>query len=138
MRKFGGTLLAIAIAVVGVIGLIAFFNSRDSSTAGGERTQPDPGVASTVPGDSLLEQGNVVLRYSDRTFTPALRKLASDLGAPDSPELRAAGQAVVLRLDPKAGGVIADAFKHTLTVVKPSDPRLQSFIERWLGQVASG
>jgi hypothetical protein len=137
MRKLAGTLLAVAIAVVGVIGLIAFFNGRDESTTGGEGNQPAPGVQRAA-GGTLLEQGNVVLRYSDRSFTAALETLASDLGAPDSPELRAAGQAVVLRRDPQAGGVVAEAFEHTLTVATPSDPQLQAFIERWLGQTASG
>jgi hypothetical protein len=138
MRKLVGTLLAVAIAVVGVIGLIAFFNGRDESTTGGDGTQPAPGTERTAAGGSLLEQGNVVLRYSDRSLTAALETLASDLGAPDSPELRAAGQAVVLRRDPQAGGVVAEAFEHTLTVATPSDPQLQAFIERWLGQAASG
>lgn len=138
MRKLAGTLLAVAIAVVGVIGLIAFFNSRDESTTGGDPVQPAPGTSRAADGDSLVEQGNVVLRYADGSLTPTLEALASDLGAPDSPELRAAGQAVVLRRDPKAGGVVAEAFKHTLTVADPADPRLQAFIERWLGQSTSG
>lgn len=138
MRKLAGTILAVAIAVVGVIGLIAFFNARDESTTGGKGTQPAPGTTRTVPGDSLVERGNVVLRYGDASLKPKLETLASDLGAPDSPELRAAGQAVVLRRDATVAGIVAEAFKHTVTVNDPADPQLQAFIERWLGQGASG
>lgn len=138
MRKLVGTLLAVALAVVGVIGLIAFFNERDESTTGGDPVQPSPGTARAAPGDPLVERGNVVLRYADGSLTPKLEALAADLGAPDSPELRAVGQAVVLRRDPQASGIVAEAFKNTLTVTDPADPRLQAFIERWLGQAASG
>lgn len=133
MRKLAGTLLAVLIASVGVFALLAFFNSRDESTTGSGRPEPAPGKKAPAPRGSLLAQGNVVLRYSDTTFTPKLEQLARDLGAPDSPELRAAGQAVILRIDPRSGGVVASGAGRTLTVAEPSDPQLQPFIERWLG-----
>jgi hypothetical protein len=131
-------LLIVAIAISGVIGLIAFFNNRDSSTTGGAGTQPAPGVAAPAGGGPLLQNGNVELRYSDPAFAPKLRALAASLGAPDTPALRAAGAAVVVRRDPKVGGVRANAWKHTLTVTSPADPSLQDFIESWLGRGASG
>lgn len=138
MRKLAGTLLAVLISAVGVFALLSFFNSRDESTTGGAGGQPAPGRAEPAPRGALLTQGNVVLRYSDATFTPKLERLARDLGATDSPELRAVGQAVVLRRDSRSGGVVARAAGRTLTVAQPSDPQLQAFIERWLGQGASG
>ena len=139
MRKLLGTLLAVAIAAAGVVGLMAFFNSRDDSTTGGDRARPATGTPRSPAGaEELLTRGNVVLRYSDARFTPRLRALAADLGAPDSPELRAAGQAVVLRRDPQTGGVAAEALEHRLTVRAPDDPQLQAFIEQWLGQGAAG
>lgn len=138
MRKLGATLAAVAIAVAGVIGLIAFFDSRDNSTTGGQGSIPAPGVEAPASGDALLERGNVVLTFSDPAFAPKLRTLASELGAPDTPELRAVGQAVVIRRAPKAGGVVARGHRHSLTVASPADPQLQDFIERWLGQAASG
>lgn len=138
MRRVAGTVVAVAIAVVGVIGLIAFFNARDDSTTGGEGTRPAPGVPAEASGGTLLESGNVVLEFSDASFVSRLEALASDLGAPDSPELREAGQAVVLRRDAGTAGIVARAYEHTLTVTEPSDPQLQAFIERWLGQGTSG
>lgn len=137
MRRAAGTLAIVVVAVAGVIGLIAFFNGRDSSTTGGAGAAADPGVVAPVSRDVLLRAGNVVLTYSDRSFTPALRRLASGVGAPDTPELRAAGQAVVLRLDPKVGGVAARALRHSLVARSPADARLQDFIERWLGPPGS-
>jgi len=138
VRKVLGTVAALAIAVVGVVGIIAFLNSRDTSTTGGAGTVPMPGVAVPAGGGALLRSGNIVLTYSDPTFTPALRRLTSSLGAPDTPALRATGQSVVLRRNPRAGGVVARAWKHTLTVTSPADGRLQDFIESWLGQGAAG
>jgi hypothetical protein len=131
-------LVILAIAVSCVVGLIAFFNNRDSSTTGGSGTAPSPGVAAPAASGSLLAKGNVELRYSDPSFGPKLRALASSLGAPDRPALRDAGAAVVVTRDPKAGGVVAHAYKHGLTVAKPADPSLQDFIESWLGRGSSG
>jgi hypothetical protein len=138
MRKAGATLAAVALAVAGVIGLIAFFNGRDSSTTGGQPGRPSPGEQTAASGDTLLKTGNVVLHFSDASFTPMLLKLSSELGAPDSPQLRQVGQAVVLRRDTSTGGVLAEAYEHKLVATNPSDPLLQAFIERWLGQGSSG
>ena len=134
MRRLLGTLVAVVIAVVGVVGLIAFFNSRDEST-----TQAPAQQATVAPsGEALLEAGNVVLRYSDPAATAQLEELAKSLGAPDSPELRAAGQAVVLRRTPGVEGIEARANSAKLEVSDPGDPALQAFLERWLGQGARG
>ncbi|MFL5845217.1 MAG: hypothetical protein ACJ762_11025 [Solirubrobacteraceae bacterium] len=131
MRKLAGTLLAVVIAVAGVIGLIAFFNSRDDSTT--NKTPTTAASAANGPSD-----GNVVLSFSDPAFEPKLRELADSLGATDTPALRQAGQAVIVRRDPQAGGVVARAAGRRIVVAKPDDPQLQDFIDRWLGQGAAG
>jgi len=139
MRKIAGTLLAVAIAAAGVVGLIAFFNARDNST-----TDAQPATGKTAPAvapppaGGLIEKGNVVLQFSDASFRAKLQTLADSLGAPDTPETRAAGQAVILQRNPKTGGVAASSAQAALTVPDPSDPRLQDFIERRLGQGVSG
>src|SRR4051794_4485238 len=130
MRKLAGTLLAVAIAVVGVIGLIAFFNSRDNSTTSDQRpaaTTP----ASRSESTALLRAGNIVVRYRDPADAAPLKRLASDLGAPDTPELRRAGQAVVLRRDTGATGVVAEAYRPVKSFATPQDPGLRAFIEEW-------
>jgi hypothetical protein len=126
VRKLAGTLLAVAIAVAGVIGLIAFFNARDDSTAG-DQTKTERVAAS---GD-----GNVTVTYKDPVDAKRLRGLAEELGAPDTPELRAAGLAVIVE---KGDAITATAGDETVTVGSVDDPALQDFIERWLGQGSSG
>jgi hypothetical protein len=126
VRKLAGTLLAVAIAVAGVIGLIAFFNARDDSTAG-DQTKTERAAAT---GD-----GNVVVTFRDPADGRRLRALAEELGAPDTPELRAAGLAVVVE---KGDAITATAGDETVTVGSVGDPALQDFIERWLGQGSSG
>ena len=88
----------------------------------------------------LLAGGNVVLGYADPAYAAPLRRLADGLGAPDTPELRAVGQSVVVRRDASAArrACVARAEGHVLTVASPSDPRLQDFVERWLGQGSAG
>ncbi|MCW2991906.1 MAG: hypothetical protein JWM73_2500 [Solirubrobacterales bacterium] len=130
MRKLAGTLLAIAIAVVGTIGLIAFFDSRDSSTT-------SAGTTTAAPAQGSAPDGNVVVSYTADADGRRLRALAKQLGAPDTPASRAAGQALIVRRGSTAG-IIATAGRESITVTDPTDPRLQDFIDRWLGQGASG
>lgn len=132
MRKLVGTLAAVAIAVVGVVALVAFFNSRDESTT--ESEQPAT-TTSTAPAgaEDLLAAGNVLIRFSRPEFAAPLERLATELGAPDTPELRATGQAVVVRPASDLPGIVAQAQSHELRVATPSDPALQEFVERWLG-----
>ena len=133
MRRAAGTLAAVAIAIAGVIGLIAFFNARDDSTTGSR--QPGPAA---VNKEALLEAGNIELAYGDKAFRVPLEALAEEIGAPDTPALREAGAAVVLRREPGIAGIVARSFRETFKAPAPDDPRLQDFIERSLGQGAAG
>ena len=85
-----------------------------------------------------LELGDVVLVYGDRRLQPGLRRLASSLAGPYSRSLAAAGQAVVLDFQRGRSGVVGVAWRHLLPSSRPSDPRLQAFIQFWLGRGASG
>lgn len=135
MRRALITLGSVLVAIVGVIALIAFFNSRDPSTTGTGTGAPARPAGTTATGASpLLRAGNVELRYSDPAFTPRLLALARSLGATDSRAARAAGQAVVLRRAPGVGGIRARALGRSLAVATPADPQLQAFVERWLGR----
>ena len=133
IRRALGTVVAVAIAIGGVIGLIAFFNSHDDSTTGAKSTAP-----AQVNSGALLRNGNVELDYAAAADRKPLAALAKQLGAPDTPELRAAGAAIVLRRDPAATGVVARAYGATYQASSPQDPRLQDFIDRWLGQGTQG
>src|SRR3954453_6760120 len=133
VRKVLGTVLAVVIAAAGVIGIIAFFDARDSSTTGsGTSAKP-----TQVNGASVLKLGNVVLTYPDPSYKKPLRDFAEQNG-PDTPNLRAAGGSVIVRHDPHAAGVVARSFAATLQASSPEDPRLQDFVDRWLGAGSSG
>jgi hypothetical protein len=169
--------LAAGVAAAGLIGLLIFFASRDSSTfqaAGGPgQAFPDQGHRHLTPGalapnfaydsnpptsgphvpvlprgdvrplntDELLqalEVGDVALVYGDRRLEPVLRRLANNLAGPYSGSLAAAGQAIVLDFQPGRRGVTGVAWRHLLHSARPSDPRLQAFIQFWLGRGAGG
>ena len=132
VRKVLGTVLAVIIAAAGVIGIIAFFDARDSSTTGGAAAKP-----AKVNSGSVLKEGNVVLTYSDPAYKAPLHDFAAQNG-PDTPVLRAAGGSVIVRHDPHAAGVVARSFSATLQAKSPDDPRLQDFVDRWLGAGPSG
>ena len=132
VRRTLGTVLAVVIATVGVIGLIAFFEARDQSTTGGTATAPKQ-----INSGSVLGDGNIVLTYSDPAYRRPLREFAEENG-PDTPVLRAAGGAIIVKQDPGAAGVVAKSFSATLQAESPEDPKLQDFVDRWLGEGASG
>jgi len=132
VRKVLGTVLAVLIAAAGVIGIIAFFDARDSSTTGGKAPKSEQ-----VNAEGTLRAGNVVLTYSNPSYKAELADFAAQNG-PDTPNLRAAGGAVIVRRDPHAAGVVARSFSATLQAKSPGDPKLQDFVDRWLGEGAPG
>jgi hypothetical protein len=129
-------LLAIAAAVLGVIGvaaLAAFFVSRDDATV--PQQDAGPGVERAPGARPAVRPGNVVLLYSDERLTSDLRALAARTAGEPSPALEAAGQAVVLRRRPNLRTpVTAVTASRRLTATAADDPRLESFIEYWLGK----
>ncbi len=122
------------IALAGVIGLIAFFNARDTTTVAPAGTSPT--TSSQGPGTDLVAAGNVELLYGRAGDGRALRALADRLGTADSPALRQAGQAVVVKRDSGVAGIEARSSGATLRVTAPTDPRLGPFVEQWLGRAA--
>lgn len=122
--------VAVLLAVAAVFGVLLFFTARDDSTIGESGA---PGQAAPEATGAELENGNVVLRFSEPADAGALRELAREFG-PES--LADAGQAVLVRRDESAGGVIAEAYERRLKVPGPDDPALRRFIEHWLGRGA--
>lgn len=129
-------LLAIAtmvLAVIGVAALAAFFVSRDDPTVPQEGG--GPGVQRTANADPRVQPGNVLLLYSDERLTSDLRALAARTAGAPSDALEAAGQAVLLDRRPNLTvPVTAVAPTRMLEATGPDDPRLESFIEYWLGR----
>jgi hypothetical protein len=117
------------------VGVIAFFASRDK---GGTSTNGvATGAVDRSAADVLLRAGNVEFFYASEADGGRLRALADQLGAADTAALRAAGQAVVLRRRSTENGVLVRAWHHSLHAASAADPRLQDFVETWLGAVTS-
>lgn len=136
MRRVALAVVSVVVAAAGVVGIVAFLDARDKPTT--QQPVAAPGVPAPTAHGGVLGAGNVVLDYGTPADGPRLRALAASLGAPDTPQTRAAGQAVVVRRSPRQGGVVALAQGHRLVVASPADPRLQDFIETWLGGGRTG
>jgi hypothetical protein len=136
MRRLGVILGVLVLAAAGAFAAVSFFNARDD--AGVSSTTAGPGVplaslgavAQQVP---RLPAGNVVVLYADAAQRAALQSLAEDVAGPPSADLQAAGQAVVVRRDAQAGGIVAVAGDRALRATAPDDPALRTFVETSLG-----
>ena len=134
MRR-GAIIAAVAVlTVAAVLGVLAFFNSRDDATIGEDRATPGT-VAPDATGRTL-EQGNVVFVYGDPAHREPLRALAADISGPPDEALIHAGQSVLVQRKPGAGNVVAEAYRRRLEVASPRDPALRAFAEHWLGRGA--
>ena len=124
---------AAAVAVVGVAALAAFFASRDDATV--PQQSAGPGVERAPGARPAVRPGNVALLYSDERLTSDLRELATRIAGAPSPALEAAGQAVVLQRRPNLRvPVTAVTASRRLEATGADDPRLESFVEYWLGK----
>ena len=112
----------------------------DPPTSGAHVPVPIAKDETPLTNDQLLqalEVGDVVILYGSPAPPPGLRGLASSL-APFTPELAAAGQAVVLGRWPGITGITAVAWTRLLHVSSARDPLLTQFVRAWLGRGAPG
>jgi hypothetical protein len=125
-------LIAVAalLTVAAIFGVLVFFSARDDSTIGGEDGGA-PGEPAAALTSEPLRRGNVIVRHSAPADGDVLRALADEFG-PES--LADQGQAVIVRRDPAAQGVVAEAYKRQLRVASADDPQLRAFVEHWLGR----
>ena len=130
MRRAAIVVLAAAAGVLAVVAVLAFFGSRDE---GSTARPPAAGAPDRRATSAVLRAGNVELLYRASADLAPLVALVQRIGAGDSPALRAAGQAVILRQEPGVAAILARAYRHSLRVRSPTDPRLQDFVESWLG-----
>lgn len=134
MRRAGLLALALLVALGGVVGLVAFLQTRERSTVD-EGDAGAPGVVDASLTSRTLAQGNVILTYRRSGQREQLAALAEEIAGPPDQALVRAGQAVVVQARPSGGGgVVAQAYKRRLEVPTPDDPGLQDFIEYWLGR----
>jgi hypothetical protein len=152
------------LALAGLALAVWFFTAGDDATTG-TPVAAVPGEAShaTPPFAAEVRRGNVVIALQDRADRAAALRLALDVAGPDSPALRAAGQAVIVDAPPPTPGgteiqglgtslvtcerdgkparcpplaVIAYAQGRSVAVASVGDPALRSFVEYWLGRAA--
>lgn len=136
MRSTAVGIVIAALVGVGALGLSVFLSDRDGASVAQDE---GPGVA--VAEEAGLGEagavdvpGNVVIVYSQDGDAAALRALANEIAGANVPELEAAGQAVLVRQDPAADGIVAVTAEKAQRVVDPADPRLRAFVEAWLGR----
>jgi len=139
VRRLALALAALLLAAGAAVAAVAFFAARDDAPVARD---PGPGVPAERLGPAARDAprttpGNVQLLYADRAAAAPLRALAEEVAGPPSPELEAAGQAVLVRRVPAVGhGVLALAGDRGLRTDDPNDPRLRAFVEAWLGRAA--
>jgi hypothetical protein len=131
-RRVVGGLLALVVAAAGGVALVLGLDARDDATV--ERSD-GPGVARVAGARPIVAPGNVVLLYADERLTAELRELALHTGGETTPELVKAGQAVIVKRQPGLRvPVVALTSDRRLDAQDPDDPKLQAFIDHWLGR----
>jgi len=84
-----------------------------------------------------LEVGDVVILYGQQHPSRRLQAFAASFGS-YTPQLEAAGGAVVLARKPGTRGLIALAWTRSFRVSNALDPLLKQFVTQWLGRGAPG
>lgn len=140
MRRLGLLLAVVVLAALGAFAAIAFFNARDDAGVGAPAGD-GPGVPVSSLGDVASQApdtpaGNVVVLYSDPSQRAPLEALAEEIAGPPSDDLEQVGQAVLVRREEAADGVVAIAGDRGVRAASADDPRLRAFIERRLGASA--
>jgi hypothetical protein len=121
-----------------VVAALAFLTSRDDATTTGALAQA-PGRPWPGPADADLRAGNVEVVVVDAQQVAVARRVADAVTGSHDPALRAAGQAVLVTrcvagACPPAA-VTAYAQDRILEAQRADDPRLQAFLEYWVGRV---
>jgi hypothetical protein len=100
LRDIFSFLVSLVIALIGAVGVILFFESRDESQLEGGREEPGRvyrGEPVLSPGlEEAVAQGNVVVLHRDARLPPGTEELAAGAG----PRLRELGLAVIFEPEP--------------------------------------
>jgi hypothetical protein len=138
MRRLGLLLAVVVLAALCAFGAIAFLNARDDAGVGAPTTEAPGTPLSQLGGVTAPDTtpGNVVVLYSQAAQKAPLDALAEDIAGPPNADLEEAGQAVLVRRDGAANGIVAIAGGRGVRVTDPADPSLRAFIEGNLGAAA--
>jgi hypothetical protein len=134
LRQVGELGLAFLIALVGVVGIIFFFEARDQSRLDTEAAgmgRPYHGDPPLTPAlRSATARGNVVVLYRDRRPPPGARDLTGGAG----PELRRVGLAVLLKRDRRIDAPLIAVSSTRFERAQTADA-LNAFVDRHLGRI---
>jgi Protein of unknown function (DUF3105) len=109
----------------------------DPPTSGPHRRVPVLADDRQLSSDEILTAlaaGNVVVLYGTPRPPAALTALAGGF----TPQLAAAGLAVILAHRPGSAGLIALSWTRMLKVASAGDPLLREFVQEWLGGRTAG
>jgi hypothetical protein len=132
LRDIVSFVISFAIALVGAVGVILFFESRDESQLEGPREEPGQvytGEPVLSPGlEEAVAKGNVVVLHRDARLPAGTTELTEGAG----PRLRELGLAVILEREPTLArplGAVADG-----RIELASTPaELRNFVDFHLG-----
>ena len=132
LRDIVSFVLSFAIALVGAVGVILFFESRDESQLEGPRAEPgQPYKGEPVLSPALedaVAKGNVVVLHRDARVPPGTGELTEGAG----PRLRELGLAVILEREPTLAAPIGAVSKDRIELAnRPSE--LRNFVDFHLG-----
>jgi len=120
-RRLAAALLVLLAALL-LAGALLVVLVRDEAVTG-------PGTADPAPSGG----GNAVVVVGDERDARLLRRFAARIGAEDRPAVRAAGQAIVVRVRRGEDGARARVGGRELWRPAADDPALQRFLESGLG-----
>ena len=132
LRDIVSFLISFAIALVGAVGVILFFESRDESQLEGPRAEPgqpykgEP-VLSPALEDAVAE-GNVVVLHRDERLPRGTEELTEGAG----PRLRELGLSVILEREPTLGAPLGAVSDDRIDLAnRPAE--LRNFVDFHLG-----
>ena len=132
LRGILSFLVSFVIALVGAVGVILFFESRDESQLEGPREEPGQvyrGAPILSPGlEDALAKGNVIVLHRDPRVAPETAALAEGAG----PRLQDIGLAVLLEPEPTLETALAAVADGRIEFAD-SPEEIRNFVDFHLG-----
>jgi hypothetical protein len=130
VKRILPAIVAFALVIAGVGAGVLLLTARDHSSISGSQKTTE-----TVTGPHHLPAGNIVIEYRDPADGIRIDQLAERLGAIDTKQTRAVGQALVSKRV-ETPGVTALSGEGDLQVADATDPKLAAFVRQYLGRTA--
>ena len=132
LRDIVSFLISFVIALVGAVGVILFFESRDESQLEGPRAEPgqpydgEPVLSPALQDD--VARGNVVVLHRDGRVPAGTRELTEGAG----PRLRELGLAVILEREPTLRAPLGAVADDRIQLAE-TPAELRNFVDFHLG-----